>query len=386
MPISDEALYLSLEHFAEFSDSLEDPRDAVRTRYPLNEVLFLCICSVVSGYESNYRIEDFGNLKLDWLRKYFPYKNGIPTHERIGDIIGFLDKKAFELAFIKWTAKSFSPNNDLLIHIDGKRLSNSAARMLQDKKDEQGGQRPEAIVNAYASSSGIVIAHNSISDHGDERRGAKEIIEQINLKNVTLSGDSNFCDKDILKRIRQKGGHYIMALKRNNPLLHELAEKYFADVRIDKMPHHTEEKGHGRLEYRTYHSIKVAVLPDQKFKEYSALCQIVKVRRQRTVLRKNKTSDETHYYITDLDQPIQTLAKAIRDHWRIENNLHWILDVEFKEDESTKRTGHQAANFSLIKKVTLNMINNKRGRKSIKATRMACALSDQARENILSLS
>ena len=385
MPSSEQDFYQCIDHLNEFTDSFDDPRKLSHVRYPLNEVLFLCICSVLSGYESNCGIENFGNLKLEWLRKFYPYRNGVPTHERIGDIIGFLNKKAFELAFTTWSAKYFGAANEFLIHIDGKRLSNSAPRMLQDKKEKDGGQRPEAIVNAYASASGLVVAHNSISEHGDERRGAKEIIEQLHLVNVTLTGDSNFCDKDILKRIRSKGGHYIMALKKNNPLLYELAENCFADVRIDKMPWHTEQKGHGRLECRTYHAVNVGQLGNEKVCEYAGLNRIIRVRRQRTVVRKNKTSDETHYYITDVDWPIERIANAVRDHWRIENSLHWVLDVEYKEDESTKRSTHQAANFSLISKITLNMINVKRGRKSIKATRMACALSDQERENILEL-
>ncbi len=375
-----------LERFVEFCDKLEDPRKSSHVRYPLVEVLFLCICSIVSGYESNRGIENFGKLKLAWLRQYFAYRHGIPTHETIGDVIGFLDKQAFESAFISWVATYFGTSKGLLIHLDGKRLSNSAPRMLQDKKQADGGRRPEAIVNAYASANGIVVAHTSISDHGDEKQGAKQIIDQLNLKNATLTGDSNFCDRTILQKIRRKKGHYIMALKKNNPTLYQLAEQYFGDVRVDKMPHYTEENGHGRIECRTYLSMRVDYLPDEKFKEYPGLHRIVKVRRTRTVLRKNKVSDDIHYYITDLDKPVQELAQAIRDHWRIENNLHWVLDTEFKEDQSTKRTGHQAANFSLIRKIALNMINHHREKKSIKAMRMACALSDEIRHNVLGFS
>lgn len=375
-----------LEQFNEYFNDLEDPRRSTHIRYPLMEVIFLCVSSVLSGYDSNRGIESFGVLKLEWLRKYYPFENGVPTHERIGDIIGMLDKKAFEGAFSSWVASFFDHSNSPTIHIDGKRLSNSATRTLQDKKDEDGGQRPEAIVNAYVSDQGLVIAHNSISDHGDERRGALEIIDQLNLKNVTLTGDSNFCYKEILGRICKKGGHYMMALKGNNPILHQLAQQYFGDVRVDKMPHHTDEQGHGRRERRTYLSIRVDYLPDQKFKEYPNLYRIVKVRRQRTIIRKNKASDETHYYITDLDKPVEELAKVIRDHWKIENSLHWVLDSEFREDLSTKKTGNQAANFSLIRKIALNCINKVKGKKSIKAMRMACALSDKHRENALGIS
>lgn len=375
-----------LEQFEELCEDLNDPRRSTHINYPLKEVLFLCICSIVSGFESNRAIQTFGDEKLEWLRKYFPYKKGIPHHETIGDVIGFIEKQSFEIAFIDWVKSCFGSESSLLIHIDGKRLSNSVPRMLQDKKSEEGGQRPEAIVNAYASDTGIVIAHNSIGDHGDERRGAKEIIDQLSIENAIITGDSNFCDKDILKRIQKKKGHYIMALKRNNPILHDLAEQYFGDVRIDKMPFHTEDHGHGRKELRTYHSIKVDELPDQKLKEYAGLCRIVRVRRQRTIKCKDKTTDEVQYYITDLDRPVQELAYAIRSHWQVENSLHWVLDTGFGEDQSTKRSGNQAANFSLIKKMALNAINTNRGNKSVKATRMRCALSDRAREDILELS
>lgn len=375
-----------LEYFTEFCDSFDDPRDSSRVRYPLVEVLFLCVCSILSGYESNRGIENFGKLKLDWLQQYFSFEYGIPTHETIADVIGFLDKRAFESTFVAWVNNYFGGSSGLLLHLDGKRLNNSAPRTLQSLKQEDGGQCPQAIVNAYASQRGIVVAHNSISEHNDERQGAKEIIDQLNLKNATITADSNFCDKDILKRILKKEGHYIIALKKSHPTLYQLAEQYFDDVRMDKTCYHSEETGHGRKESRTYLSMRVDFLLDQKFKEYPGLYRIVKVRRQRAVLRKNKVSDETHYYITDLDQPVKDLAQSIRDHWRIENNLHWVLNVEFREDESTKRTGQQAANFSLIRKMALNLINQKRGEKSIKATRMSCALSDQARSDILKLS
>ena len=246
-----------LEQFEELCEDLHDPRRQTHIDYPLKEVLFLCVCATLCGFESNRSIETFGEEKLEWLRRFFAYRCGIPGHETIGDVIGFLEKEAFESSFIAWVESCFGKQSDLLIHIDGKRLSNSAARMLQDKKSEDGGQRPEAIVNAYASDIGIVIAHKSIGEHGDEKRGAKEIIDQLFLENATITGDSNFCDKIILKQIKERKGHYVMALKKNNPTLYDLAEQYFGDVRVDKMPFHTQDTGHGRIELRTYHSIRV---------------------------------------------------------------------------------------------------------------------------------
>jgi predicted transposase YbfD/YdcC len=370
-------------HFIECFYDLQDPRTPAQTRYPMQEILFLTVCSVVSGYEQNRAIEEFGKLKIDWLRRYFPYEYGIPTHETIGNVIGLIDKVTFEKAFVDWVKLQFGIDSITSIHIDGKRLRGSADKLLQDKPYKEGGKNAEIIVNAYASDTHITVAQASVAKSGDEKEGARRLIEELNIKNKVITGDGNFCTKDFLKLIRKKKGHYLMTLKRNNPTLFDLAERYFGDVRVDKMNFHTAEKGHGRTELRTYHAIQIAGLKDDKFNEYKDLCKIIRVRRQRKIVRKNKSSDEVHYYITSSNKPVQELALAIRSHWSVENNLHWVLDMEFNEDASRKRNGNQASNFSLIRKIALNMINHGRGKKSIKAMRMACSLSDNTRQNIL---
>ncbi len=349
------------------------------------EVLFLVVSSVISGYEDNRAIEDFGRMKLDWLRQYFPYQNGIPTHGTIGNILGIINTQYFEKAFQQWVKLAFGIESTSLLHIDGKRISGSVDKELQDLPADQGGKSASLIVNAYASDTKIVIAQADVSQSGDEKEGAKRLIEQLHLKDTIITGDGNYCSKDLLHRIRKKKGHYLMALKGNHPILKELSEQLFDDVRVDKMPHYTDEQGHGRLEQRTYHAIRIDQFKHDKIKEYPGLCKIIRVRRQREVVRKKQAqrSDTVHYYMTSSDKPVAELATAIRKHWQVENNLHWVLDVEFKEDDSRKRTGNQAANFSLIRKIALNMIERHRIKKSIKATRMACALSDEKRQLIL---
>ena len=385
MKVSEVLINVDGHHFTRCFEALEDLRASAQMRYPMSEVLFLVICSVLSGYESNRAIEEFGQLKLDWLRQYYPFVHGIPTHETIGNIIGIIDKQSFESSFLKWVQLEFGEQATGLLHIDGKRIRSSANKELQDLPSSQGGQSSALIVNTYASATKLVVAQADVSDSGDEKEGARRLIEQLHLKNSLLTGDGNYCTKDMLKRIRNKQGHYLMTLKRNNPILFDLAEQYFGDVRIDKMPHYTEELGHGRYERRTYHAISTNTLHHPKLKEYADLHKIIRVRRQREVTRKKQAEpiDTVHYYITSSDRPIVQLADAIRSHWQIENNLHWVLDVEFNEDDSRKRIGNQAANFSLIRKIALNMIEKVRNKKSIKAIRMACAVSDHKRHQIL---
>ena len=376
---------LSATHFINCFDSFEDTRNKVKIHYSMSEVLFLVISSVVSGYETNRAIEDFGKIKLEWLRNYFPYVYGIPHHETIGNIIGIIDKQEFELAFIEWVNLEFGLKAQGLIHIDGKRIRSSVPRKLQEKKSNEGGKNAELILNAYGSSDGKVIAQINVSKSGDEQEGAKRLIKQLDLKGKIITGDGNFCIKDILKKIRKKEGHYIMTLKRNNPILYRLAEEYFEDFPEQQEKYETKEIGHGRHELRSYSCLNKLVSPHHKFLEYHGLLKLIRVERIRNEIRTDKFSNEVRYYITSLDKNIEFLAKSIRSHWSIENNLHWVLDVEFKEDACRKRTGNQASNFSLIRKIAFNLINEKKGKKSINAVRMACALSDSERQNILGI-
>ncbi len=388
MMVSELLIDVDGNHFSRCFEQLEDIRSTKQVRYPMQEVLFLAICSVLSGYEANSAIEEFGKLKLEWLRQYYPYTNGIPTHETIGNVIGIIDKRAFEKAFTEWVSRVFGSGDLRVLHIDGKRLKGSANKELQDVKPSEGGQNASLIVNTYASGSSIVVAQADVSQSGDEKQGARQLLEQLHVKDRIITGDGNYCTKDLLKRIRLKGGQYLLTLKGNNPTLLNLAEKYYDDVRVDKMPHYTEEQGHGRHERRTYHAMTVKNMDHPKLKEYAGLNKIIRVRRQRKVIRKKQAqpSDEVHYYITSSDESVLELAKIIRSHWQIENNLHWVLDVVFEEDASRKRTGNQAANFSLIRKIVFNMIKKANRNKSMKAVRMSCAISDQERHNILGFS
>lgn len=376
---------LSASHFIKCFDSLRDIRNKVKVHYPMSEVLFLVVCSVVSGYESNRAIEGFGKIKLEWLRNYFPYIHGIPHHETIGNIIGIIDKKEFELAFIEWVNLQYGLKAQGLIHIDGKRLRSSVNRKLQETRISQGGKNAELILNAYGSSDGKVIAQINVSESGDEQEGAERLIKQLDLKGKIITGDSNFCVKKILKKIIDKEGHYVMTLKKNNPTLYKLAEEAFEEFAEQQTQFETKNISHGRQELRTYSCLDKSVNPHHKFLEYSGLLKMIKVERIRNVVRTDKFSNEVHYYITSLDKDVEFLANSIRSHWSVENNLHWVLDVEFKEDASRKRTGNQASNFSLIRKIVFNLISEKKEKRSINAVRMACALSDSERQNILGI-
>ncbi len=373
---------LSKDSFIPYFEQIDDSRDPLRIFFSMREVLFLVVCSVLSGYESNRGIEDFGLLKLEWLRNFFPYEKGIPSHYTIGNVIGLIDKKAFETCFLQWAESQFGIK-DWQVHIDGKRISSSVDKRLQGKKKKEGGRRANLIVNAYVSASRAVIAQVDVSTSEDEKEGARELIEQLDLKGKTITGDGNFCTKDLLKRIKKEKGEYLMTLKKNQPTLFSICESCFADIPQNHPIYQTKENAHGRYEHRIYQALSTDLLDYPKFKEYSGLKYFIKVVRKRTEKRKKKTTEDTHYYMTSSTRPLESLASLIRNHWSVENSLHWVLDVEFKEDDCRKRTGNQASNFSVIRKIALNLINKHRGKKAIMAMRMACAVSDEIRKNVL---
>ena len=376
---------LSPSNFVVCFGSLDDSRESFRVKYPLSEILFLVVSSVVSGYESNRGIENFGHLKLDWLRCHFPFEHGIPHHETIGNVIGLVDKLAFEQAFTEWVNLEFGKAAHGPIHVDGKRIASSADRALQEKPLSAGGKYSEVIVNAFASGPCIVLGQANATESYNEQEGAKALVKRINLKGRTVTGDSNFCTKEILALIRAEGGHYAMALKKNNLNLYRHVEACFGDGSLPLESHVNSNRGHGREESRLHELMDFSgsdYIGDAGFKD---LRKAMRVKRTRLETRKGKVSEEVSYYITSLDSTAEELGDLIRGHWSVENKLHWVLDTEFGEDDSRKRTGNQASNFSVIRKIVLNMVNQNRGKKSIKAVRMACALSDKERNNILGL-
>ena len=166
----------NLSHFFSCFSHMPDTRQADRIRYPMPEVLFLVVCSTVSGYETNRSIEEFGNMKLDWLRHYFPFEHGIPHHETIGNIIGLIDKRAFELAFLDWIDLQFGRQAVNAIHIDGKRIKGSVDKSLKNKPSTEGGQHSQLIINAYASDANLVEAQVDASESDSDKEGAESLI------------------------------------------------------------------------------------------------------------------------------------------------------------------------------------------------------------------
>lgn len=366
--------------------SIDDPRYEVIVHYTLPEIMFLLLAGSVSFCNSLSEIATFGEEKLDWLRGYFPYKHGSPSHDTLSRVLGMVDPESFHTWFVEWVANKFDVPVGELIALDGKRLASSANRMDQQKKKNQGGKYAKIIVNCFATGAGLVLGHKDVSSKMNEVYGAEQLIESLDVKGRCISGDANFCGRKLLDLIISQDADYLIALKGSHPKLHDAAKRAFSEEVIVKHLHQTKERGHGREETRTYRSIAANQLPDEITVSYPKLSQIIEVCRERKVVRKTKESTiEYHYYITSLNEGIEALSQKVRAHWRIENNLHHVLDVGFGEDNSRARNKNLASNLSLIRKASINYLMPGLKKAGIKHKRMRAAFSDQRRSEVFSI-
>jgi predicted transposase YbfD/YdcC len=369
--------------------AIPDPRVPYLITYPLHEVLFQCVTAIISGAEGPSDIALFGEEKLDWLRKYYPFKNGTCAHDTILRILGLIPMDVFERVFTNWVNEMFHLPEHLQLAIDGKKIRSTALRAAQQLSKAEGGQFAQLIVNIFVESTGIVLAQRNVSESMSEQEGAKYLIDNLELEGHCISGDANFLSREIVEKIIEKKAHYLMTLKAKSPKVYqECSEAFESCESSDIEVHQTEEQGHGRLEKRTYEAINVALLPEYSREFYKGAQKLIRVKRERTVLRKpdKEKNIKTWFYITSLDEPVHSLGQRVRRHWSVENELHHVLDVQFKEDDIRAFSANLASNMSVIRKVSINIISKSARGKGVKRTRMRASFSDKSRDKLLKIS
>lgn len=365
---------------------IEDPRYQLITWYSIPEVLFLLLAGSISSCNSVLQIAAFGEEKLDWLRQYYPYKHGTPSHDTINRILSLIKPQQFERWFSEWVAMKFDIPLDDLLALDGKRLTSSANRMDQTKRKSEGGEFAKIVVNCLAVGSGIVLGQRDVSSKASEPEGARQLIESLDVEGKCISGDANFCGFKLLEFIIDNGADYLIALKGRNAKLHAAAQEVFADSSVSKVEFSTTEKGHGREETRLYSCLSAAAISDEITAPYPQLKTVIKVERQRRETRKQADpTTEVHYYITTLTKDLEQLAHKVRGHWAIENSLHHVLDVSFEEDASRSRKGHAATNFSIVRKLAINFLIPGKSKAGLKTMRTRAALSDKRRAELMKI-
>jgi len=367
-----------IEHFGD----LPDPRVRGRTDYPLIEIVFLSISAIISGFDGWEAIEDFGHGKLSWLRKFLPYENGIPRHDTIARVMSCLSPKALQSCFVSWVQSIAKITEGEVVAIDGKQ-----ARRSYDKKNRKAAIH---MVSAWACQNGVVLGQQKTDAKSNEITAIPQLLDILELKGCIVTIDAMGCQREIAKKIHECGADYVLSLKGNQSELQEMASDFFSIAikkdfsSIEHSRFEDNDYGHGRIESRICYAV---ALPDylKKFRtEWNNLKSLVCVISTRDT--GHATQQDTRYFISSLEADAAKISHAIRCHWYVENMLHWVLDVTFKEDDSRIRRGVAAENMSVMRHLALNLIRKEEDSKfSVPRKRRKANLYDTYREKVLGI-
>jgi len=356
-------------------DELTDPRSNHTRLYPLKTLVFLTISAVVSDCDSFTDIEEFGRLKVDWLKKYVECPEGrTPSHDTLGDFFSRLDPEQFQRCFINWTSQVCGLTEGELVAIDGKTLRGSY--------DKHSSKTAIHMISAWAGANELVLGQLKTNEKSNEITAIPALLRVLDLKGAIVSIDAMGCQKNIANQIIAQDADYILALKANQPELHEQVKVHFNYTN----PHssHTDiTKGHGRIEKRKCTVLDNLTLLDEA-SQWPGIKAVIKIESSRESLLSGEIATQTRYYITSRVWEAKKANQLIRQHWAIENKLHWTLDVNFNEDASRVRKGHADQNLSIIRRIALNLIKLDKNKKpSQRIKRKQAAWSDNLREQIM---
>ena len=346
-----------------YFSKLPDPRSNKNQKHSFTDIVVLTVIAVICGAESWDDIELFGKSKQEFLSKILHLPNDIPSHDTINRVVSSIREDKFEEVFIEWTdsLRDDKIKNDV-ISIDGKTVRRS--------KDTYHNKKPAHIVNVWSNANQLVLGQLKVDEKSNEITAIPKLLEILDIEGSIITIDAMGTQKEIAKKIIKEKADYILALKGNHSLLEEEVKSIFKVQEIDSSDEDFD-KGHGRVEIR-----KCEVITDLEFLEgkeqWIAISSIIRITSTRII--RDKTSVENRLYISSLNSNAKDFNRYIRQHWGVENSLHYTLDVTFNEDQQRKRDKNAAQNFSIIQKVALNLLKNEKSKKiSLKAKRLKAA-------------
>lgn len=360
-----------LDHFA----TLVDPRMDRTKRYPLSSLVFLTIAAVVSGCDEFTQIDFFAELHLPWFQRHGHFLDGrTPSHDTLGRLFQRLDPEAFNACFARWVAQVCKIPEGSLVAIDGKRVRGSYDRFA--------GQQAIHLINAWSSAHQVALGQLAVADKSSETTAIPAFLRSFDLQGAVVSIDAAGCHLDTATLVRQSKADYLLGLKANQPTLMKEVEMAFTHRR--PLSHHVDhDKGHGRVEQRTCDVLPASVLGGLE-NSWPQLRSLVRVVALRHVLLTGAPTEEVRFYISSLQADAAHFNALVREHWGIENRLHWVLDVTFAEDASRLRKGHAQQNMATVRRTALNICTLYNAPKLIlKRKRMAAAGNDRIRDEIL---
>jgi predicted transposase YbfD/YdcC len=361
--------------FLGYFKDLPDRRQIAKVKYPLAEVLLLCLLAVIAGAETITDIARFGEKKLALLRRFRPFREGTPAHDRLGDILATLDADQFQRCFVAWVASLIGVPEGV-VAIDGKTVRRSK------------GVDKAAIhmVSAFAARQRLVMGQLKVADKANEIVAIPRLLDMLAIEGAVVTIDAMGCQRDIAQKVVDKKADYILALKGNQGTLRDDVERFATEQKSKSFQdavvshHRTVDGEHGRIETRD-----ITVLHDidwlQENHRWPGLKSIVMVQGTREIPGSSPGTStiacETRFYITSLALAASLISPLIRDHWAVENSLHWVLDMVFRDDECRVRTDHAPANFTTIKHMALNLIRRAPGKDSMRLRRKVAAWDDE---------
>ncbi len=361
-------------HFAE----VPDPRVERAKEHLLVDILTIGLCAVICGADGWTAMETFGRAKEEWRRTFLALPSGIPRHDTFGRVFARLDPEAFGRCFVAWVRAVAPETLGALVAVDGKTLRGS--------HDRPNGQAPLHLVSAWAADSGLVLGQVAVDDKANAITVIPVLLRLLDLEGGLVTIDALGCQTAIAAQIVEQGGDYVLALQDNQPTLHEAVRVTFEQARADGFAVYaaadhdyarTVDKDHGRVEIRRHWTLRDAELIAHRDPEgrWSKLRGIGLVEAERHV--GETVTVEQRYYLRNAPLRAAAFGRAVRNHWGIENRVHWVLDVTFAEDACRVRADHGAQHLAVLRHLALNLLRQERTRKGSLATKRFTAALDE---------
>jgi len=344
-----------------------DPRIDRRKEHELVDILVIAVCTLLCAGESFNDMEDFGKAKQEWFKTFLALRNGIPSHDTFNRVFAVLDPQQFLDCFLRWTQSVRQAVSQEIVALDGKALRRALNR----------GQSVKYVVSAWAESNGLVLGQLKVADKSNEITAVPQLLRVLELSGCIVTIDAMGCQKKIAREIIEADADYVLALKGNQETVHQEV-KTFLDAALaeQQAPRpagvklsgpaarlaslQTVEKDHGRLETRRYYqSDHLEWFADRmKWEGLKSLGMVESIREVG-----GKATVERRYYLSSLKLDVATFARAVRHHWGVENKVHWIMDVCFRDDQSRARTGYAAENLATLRRLALNLLKRETTKK-----------------------
>ena len=365
------------EHFS----SLPDPRIMRKTRHKLIDVIVITLCALIAGADDWVEIAAFGKEKEQWFKTFLEMPRGIPSHDTFGRIFTLINPEEFGRCFVNWIRSAFPTADSDVIAIDGK-----TARRSHDRAN---GKSAIHMVSAWAVRNHLILGQVKTDDKSNEITAIPELLKTLDLNGCVVTTDAMGCQKEIAKQIVDQGGDYVFSLKGNQGNLHKEVELLYEDAKKNgykDLAHEsltTVDGGHGRIETRCY-TVTADVDWFEEKSKWKKLTTFGMVESTREI--GDQSTQETRYFISSLPCDAKRFAEAARQHWGVENSLHWCLDISFREDDSRVRKGHAPENLAILRRFALSLIKGDPLRKvGVKASRKRAGWSNDYLGHLLGL-